>query len=47
MKKVASSSEEEKMKLELYISELKGELEKEVESKMMMANEIKRLKGFI
>lgn len=47
IKKMSSSSEEERAKQELFIHELKTELEKQMDEKGSLLAEIKRLKGQI
>jgi hypothetical protein len=45
IKKVTSTSEEERLKQDLFIHELKTELERQMEEKGALAGEIRRLKG--
>lgn len=47
IKQLTSTSEEEKVKLNLLVQELKGELENEMEEKGTLALEIKRLRGLL
>ena len=47
IKKLANNTEEERGKMEMFISELKGEVERQVEDKIAMAGEIRKLKGLL
>lgn len=47
LKKMTTSSEEERSKLELFIHELKSELEEQMQEKAALFAEVKRLKGFL